>query len=630
MNLLDLVVSITANDEASSKVEAAASKIKSGLSGAAKAGAAAIAAGTVAVGAGVAAIGKGALDAYASYEQLAGGVDKIFGEASDAVLKNAQEAYKTAGLSANQYMEQATSFSAALVQSMGGDTEAAAKQADVAIRAMADNVNVYGSNMEDVQNAYQGFAKQNYTMLDNLKLGYGGTQEEMERLIADANRVREANGEMADLSIESFADVVTAIQTIQEEMNIAGTTANEAATTIEGSVTSMKAAWENWLTGLGDDTANVGELTGQLVETVTTAAANIVPRVQEIISSLSTAIMESLPGIIALLAEQLPGMIETFVGMVSTIITAIVQVLPTAIQALVDALPMIIETMVTFLTENIPVLVEAALTLFLGLVTAIPLLIEQLVPVLPSIITTIITTLLEHLDEIIQGALQLFLGIITALPQFISALVENLPTIISTIVTTLIENIPTLIEAGLQLFISLLTAFPTFIGELISRLPEIGSTIMDSLGSIDLFQIGKDILNSLWDGLKSIWGNVKSWFGNITSMIPKIKGPENVDRKLLTKNGTLIMDGLLGGLERGWGEVEEFLDEKTADIGGSFDVEGRIRGSATPATSYGASSGNVSIVIEHFEHSGSEADDDKLLERIGRKLQERRRGLGLA
>ena len=263
-----------------------------------------IVAGALATGA-IAAFGKAALDSYANFEQLVGGVDTLFKESSKQVQEYAKEAYKTSGLSANKYMEQVTNFSASLLQSLGGDTKKAASYADRAVRDMSDNANKMGTSIKSIQDAYQGFAKQNYTMLDNLKLGYGGTKAEMERLIQDANRVKQANGEMADLSIESFADVTEAIHIIQTEMGITGTTAEEAEKTISGSVNSMKAAWENWLAGLGDSNADMKTLTDQLVDTVVIAAGNIIPRMGEIVTSLAQTVAEKAPEVATKLGNAL-------------------------------------------------------------------------------------------------------------------------------------------------------------------------------------------------------------------------------------------------------------------------------------------------------------------------------------
>lgn len=274
--------------------------------------------GAAAVGKQILDLGKSAFQAYSDFEQLAGGVAKLYGNAGqsvsqyaatqgksiaevtatwqrnnaaqDTVMKNASQAFKTCGMSANAYMEQATSFSAALINSLGGDTQKAAAMTDVAMRAMSDNINTFGSSAEDVSNAFNGFAKQNYTMLDNLKLGYGGTKEEMQRLIDDANAWGKANGEASNLSIDSFADVVQAVQQIQEKQQIAGTTAREAATTIEGSMNSAKAAWTNLLTELGKSDGNVKAAVKQLFAAGVQVLKNALPRVGQIVSGALSAV----------------------------------------------------------------------------------------------------------------------------------------------------------------------------------------------------------------------------------------------------------------------------------------------------------------------------------------------------
>lgn len=235
----------------------------------------------------IAGISIASINSYADLEQNIGGVETLFKDSADELIKNAEKAYKTAGLSANAYMETATSFSASLLQSLGGDTKKAVNYADQAIIDMSDNANKMGTSMEAIQNAYQGFAKQNYTMLDNLKLGYGGTKTEMERLIADANKVKQANGEMADLSIESFADVTDAIHIIQTEMGITGTTAKEAEETISGSISAMKASWDNFLNGSGTF--------DELVESAKIAFNNILSALSELLPRITEEIVNALP-----------------------------------------------------------------------------------------------------------------------------------------------------------------------------------------------------------------------------------------------------------------------------------------------------------------------------------------------
>ena len=285
------------------------------------------------------AVGKAALDAYASFEQLEGGIKTLFGEESmGAVYANAERAFETAGMSANQYMETVTGFSASLIQSLGGDTAKAAEYADMAITDMADNANKMGTSMESIQYAYQGFAKQNYTMLDNLKLGYGGTRAEMERLLADAEEIQRRNGVMVDYTIDSYADVVEAIHVVQDEMGIAGATADEAMTTIQGSVNMAKAAWENWLVAIADSDGDVKAATENLVMSVGAAAQNIVPRIGEIVTALGDFLVEETPllleKVIAKISEGGPGMMSAALDFFLKMVTAMVKATPEILKAL--------------------------------------------------------------------------------------------------------------------------------------------------------------------------------------------------------------------------------------------------------------------------------------------------------
>lgn len=282
-------------DSASGKGKKLANVLGKGLGVAAKVGAAAVTAAATAI----ATVTKSAVENYAEYEQLVGGVETLFKDSAGTVMQYAENAYKTAGLSANDYMDTVTSFSASLLQSLGGDTAAAADMADMAITDMSDNANKMGTDMTSIQNAYQGFAKQNYTMLDNLKLGYGGTKEEMQRLIDDANALNAAQGKATDYSIDSFADIVSAIHDVQTEMDITGTTAKEASTTIDGSINSAKAAWQNWLTALGDSNADIQSKTDELVSAIGTAAGNILPVIGQVLSSLGQALATKLPELLS-------------------------------------------------------------------------------------------------------------------------------------------------------------------------------------------------------------------------------------------------------------------------------------------------------------------------------------------
>ena len=306
---------------ASDSGDGAFEKLKSAATSAASTIAKTVTAAVTALGTTITALGTKAVEEYAEYEQMVGGIETLYGDAADTVMAYAEDAFSAAGLSANEYMEQATTYAAALVSSLGGDTEAAAEYANTAIEDMSDNANKMGTDMEDLENAYEGFSKSNYTMLDNLKLGYAGTQEGMQELIDDANDLKEAQGEVGDLTIDSYADIVEAIHLVQTEMGITGTTAEEAATTISGSISTLEAAWDNWLTGLGDDEADMGELTDDLITSLENVATNLAPVIAEIAESAVGAIGEALAGAVdaiePALAEALTGIWNNVCALVS-------------------------------------------------------------------------------------------------------------------------------------------------------------------------------------------------------------------------------------------------------------------------------------------------------------------------
>ena len=338
------------SEKGASKMDKAFKTAGDNLGKATKAGAKVAAAAIASVSTAIAGLATVSVKSYAEYEQLTGGVEKLFGTSSKTIMKYAQDAYKNAGVNANTYMEQVTSFSASLISSLGGDTDAAAEYANKAINDMADNMNVFGSNIEDVQHAYQGFAKQNYTMLDNLKLGYGGTQKEMQRLIDDANKLKEAQGEAGDLTIDKYSDVIEAIHTVQTEMNITGTTAKEAEGTISGSINMTIAAWSNLMTGLADGNANIPLLVSNVISSATSVLENIIPIVKQVLQSIPAAISEISPEAGA--AFQ-------------TVVDAIMAVLPILQDALQGAFDLVVDTIV-FVNDHIGLISTIA-----GIITGI-------------------------------------------------------------------------------------------------------------------------------------------------------------------------------------------------------------------------------------------------------------------
>lgn len=327
----------------------------------------AIVSGIKAVASGIKSLISGAIKGYGKSEQLVGGVETLFGSSADTVIKNAENAYKTAGLSANAYMETVTSFSASLLKSMGNDTEAASKKADQALTDMSDNANKMGSDMQSIQNAYQGFSKQNYTMLDNLKLGYGGTKEEMERLIADANALNAAQGNYTNYSIESYADIVDAIHTVQTEMGITGTTALEASTTLEGSIGAMKAAYANFVTGLGDQNADIGALTEELIQTAGTVAENVLPVIENVVKNIAETVKKQGPDMItkfvAYATEKLPEVLKLGIQLIVSLVKGLAQNLPELLRgtlALVDAI-------ISAFLDSLPDIIEVGKDIVRGL-----------------------------------------------------------------------------------------------------------------------------------------------------------------------------------------------------------------------------------------------------------------------
>lgn len=332
----------------------------------------AIKSGIKAVASGIKSLISSAVEGYGEYEQLVGGVETLFGSSANTVIKNAENAYKTAGLSANAYMETVTSFSASLLQSMGNDTEAAAKKADQALTDMSDNANKMGTDMQSIQNAYQGFAKQNYTMLDNLKLGYGGTKEEMARLIEDAAKLKGLYGAEAALYANKGVNgdlsiIIDAIHTVQTEMGITGTTALEASTTIEGSIGAMKAAYANFVTGLGNDNADISELSSQLIQSVGTVAENVLPVVETVLKNIAEAVQRDGPEMIekfvSYAIEKLPEVISLGLQMVISLVKGIAQNIPQLVTSVLNMMATIVQT----IWDSLPDIIEVGKNIVRGL-----------------------------------------------------------------------------------------------------------------------------------------------------------------------------------------------------------------------------------------------------------------------
>lgn len=527
-------------EDVDSTAQSSSSKIKDALGKFAPIAATAAAA----VGAAAVAITKAGLDAYAQYEQLKGGVETLFGESADVVKGYADEAYKTAGMSANKYMETVTGFSASLLQSLGGDSAAAAEYANQAVIDMSDNANKMGTSMESIENAYQGFAKQNYTMLDNLKLGYGGTKEEMQRLIDDANRVKEANGEMADLSIDSFADVTEAIHIVQEEMGIAGATAEEAASTIEGSVNQMKGAWDNWLTGLANPDADMALLTENLINSVITVGQNVIPAIGRIIQSIADLIPQIFDKIKAMLPQQFQNIINdcgTLINGIKNLFIAFFPLVQAIWQSGFDVVKNIVQTAMNII-ENVIKLVSSIIKGdWQGAWEAIKGLASSVWNGIKNIINSGINAVKNIINAILQVIRNLWNGAWNGISSFLSSIWGTMKSSVSNGINGIVDF------------------FRNMPSRILSALGNVGNLLVNA---------GKQIIDGFLNGLKSAFGKVQDFVGGIGDWIAAHKGPKEYDLKLLIPNGGWIMESLATGLKKALPEVQKALDSVAGEIQG--------------------------------------------------------------
>ena len=504
--------------------------------------------------------------AFADYEQLTGGVETLFGaggrsveeyaqsvgksvsdiqgkydslmSAQNVVLENANKAYMTAGMSANEYMDTVTGFSASLISSLGGDTNKAADYANSALVDMSDNANKMGTDMESIKNAYQGFAKQNYTMLDNLKLGYGGTQEEMKRLLSDAEKL---TGQRYDIS--SFADITQAIHAIQTQMDITGTTAKEASTTISGSWGSLKAAFQNVLVGLTTGEDMFDQSLDALINTAVTFGQNIIPAIKGalsgigyLIEGLAPVIGETIPPLIndlaptlansavSLISSLVNGLTQNatqFSECLSNIIIVAVAGISTVVPQLLDAASKIVSNLMQGLTNSMPQIVNGAVTLVEGLVNGlvnnIPLLIMGAV----QLVTSLANGLIENLPRIIDAGVNLITGIISASYSMM----------------------PQIIQGGMQLVVNLAVGLVRAIPQLIAALPRITGAIVKGFKSVNWFDLGLQLIKSIWEGIKSI--------------------------------GSEMWNGVKEKTSELWGGVKNVVSEKLNNIKSAYDAHGR-------------------------------------------------------
>lgn len=560
-----------------SKVNSAMSGLGNGLKTAAGVGIAAVGA----LSAAITGVVTAGVNSYASLEQNIGGIETLFKDSADAVIANAKKAYETAGMSANQYMETITSFSARLLQGLGGDTEKAAKIADVAVQDMSDNANKMGTDINSIVQTYQSLARGNYEMLDNLKLGYGGTQSEMARLINDSGVLGDTMVATAEnVNQISFDKFIEAIHVIQENMGITGTTALEAETTITGSMNAAKAAWDNFLNGTGD------------VETLSDALLTAFGNTGDAVSKLAPSIASGLVELFNGLVPQILGMLQTLLPPILSGAAQIIQGLIAIAPQLFQMLLKLIQTSLTQLTAQMPVIIQQLVTGLTSIINQLSAMLPTLIPQLVAAIMAIIPALLENLPALIQTGIDLLIGLITGLINAIPVLIESLPQIISSLISGLMGAIPQLLAAGPKLVMGLIQGLINALPSLVTSGPKMVKAIVEGIanGISNIISAGKDLVKGLWQGISDsftwIKNKIKSWVGNVLDFVKGLFGIHSPSTEFAYFGRMNVL-----GLEEG---MEDMQDDLNATISDMVNLSPSLLASAS--NSYNP---NISVVVNN-------------------------------
>ena len=542
-------------------------------------------------GAATAAVGvltKSSLDAYSSFEQLTGGVKTLFKESADTVMEYADNAYKTAGMSANQYMETITSFTGTLLRSLDGDTAAAAEYANMAITDMADNSNKMGVSLETLQQTYQSLARGNYEMLDSLNLGFAGTKAGLQEMLQAAEEYAAKNGQVRDFSVDSYADIVEAIHLVQQEMGITGTTAQEASSTIEGSVNSAKAAWENLVTGIADENADLGQLTDTFLSSAATAADNILPRIEQILQGMGTALESVAPAI----AEQIPQIVSS---VAPSMVSAGIQLFSSLVQGLVSAAPQLANAVLDIvqsvagsfeqsassmatagssllamlqqgITEGIPMLANTAVSIMGEFGSYLQNNLSGLLDAGLSAVSSLSDIIRQNAGLLVDGALGLAESLAQGLADSIPAIIENVPEIVTNIAGVINDNAPKVLVSAAKIIATLAKGLIDAIPTLVANIPEIINAFVNTLLAFNWLNLGKSIIELLGNGIKAMSGAVTGF------MQSSLKGAMDY-LKALPKQAIQWGKDLIAG----------FINGMTSSVGGLLKGASQIAGSITNA-----------------------------------------------
>lgn len=563
---------------------------------------------SAAVGGALAGLVGAGVKSYASLEQNLGGIETLFKDNADKVVENAKNAWQTAGVSANEYMAGVTSFSASLLQSLGGDTAKAADIADMAFRDMSDNANKFGTDMASIQNAYQGFAKQNYTMLDNLKLGYGGTKTEMERLLADAEKF---SGVKYD--IKNLSDVYSAIHVIQEELGVTGTTALEAKKTISGSVNSMKAAFDNFLNGSGSPAA-LGEAITNVLSNIGTAISELAP---SILSGVVQLVETLLPQVVTIIFDLLPQLMDA----VSSLIDQLLSMLQNNTEGISNTISVLINKVVEFITTNLPKIIQGAIliveTLAKGLIDSAPFIIKSALDLLFSLIDTI----LDHLDEIVNLSVTLIETLAISLIDALPKLLEKVPIIITKLVEALTkpEMLAKIIKTALVLIVELarglIIALPELLKMPFTIISSLVSSFVESIKKTDWGKLGSDIIKGICDGFGRIGSYISKKVNEvkdaITNKFKSIFGIHSPSTLMRDTIGFNISAGIGEGIEEGIPQALKDVDVAMKKL--NTGIEASVNPTINPSMTYESNYNLMAAAMkEALQDMDIVLDDDKV------------------
>lgn len=545
-----LIIKIDGDDSGYRKATGGLSKV----GGAALKG---LAVGATAVGSAVIGIGTAAIKAYGDFEQLAGGAELMFGEAFDYIEEKAKNAFKTVQLSQNDYLKQVNGFAVGLKTAMGGSEQAAAELADRIVNAEADIIAATGNTAENVQNAFNGIMKNNFTMLDNLQIGITPTKEGFQELIDKVNAWNAENGKMTQYTIDNVADCQSALVDYIEMQGLSGYAANEAAGTIQGSFSMLSASWQNLLTGMADPEQDIGVLLENLMESVSAVISNLLPVIEATLPNIVDAFASLLPQVLDVITNLLPQLLPVVINGIASLGTAIAQAIPTIIDVLV---------------ANLPMLIDAALQIVLALADGLANSLPELIPSVIEAVITIVETLIDNIDMLIDAAIEIILALADGLIKSLPMLIEKLPEIVIKIVDALVENAPKLIMAALELILMLGMGLIQAIPTLIKNIPKILEAMFKALtaGLATILNIGKQLIEGLWQGILNakdwLLNKIKGFAKTITQGIKDFFGIKSPSRVMRDEVGKMIALGLAEGIEDNRAEVEKVMNEMNESL----------------------------------------------------------------